>query len=98
MEMRVTVTIRVPENVVQDGVSNGNTASLTKRVAVDREDPTVVSITAPSDPQNGDFPVTITFSEPVYGFESSELMVTQVQARFRAGVQVTMAIRRILGP
>ena len=71
-----TVTIQVPENVAQDDASNGNTASVTKSVTVDRERPTVSSITVPSGPQNGDFDVTITFSEPVNNFEPSELTVT----------------------
>ena len=70
------VTIHVPAGVAQDGANKGNTASVTKSVTVDRERPTVDSITAPSDPQNGDFPVTITFSEPVNNFEPSELTVT----------------------
>ena len=60
----------------QDGASNGNTASVTKSVTVDREDPTVSSITVPSGSQNGNFDVTITFSEPVYDFVPSELTVT----------------------
>ena len=71
-----TVTIQVPADVAQDGAGNDNTASITKSVAVDRERPTVVSITVPSGPQNGDFDVTITFSEPVNNFEPSELTVT----------------------
>ena len=69
------VTIRVPENVAQDGASNGNTASVTKSVTVDRERPTVVSITAPTTDQSDDFSVTITFSEPVDGFGPDELTV-----------------------
>ena len=75
-----TVTIHVPAGVAQDNANRDNTASGTKSVAVDREDPTVVSITAPSGTQNGDFDVTITFSEPVYGFEPSELTVTDTGA------------------
>ena len=71
-----TVTIQVPADVAQDGANRCNTVSGTKSVTVDRERPTVSSITAPSDPQNGDFDVTITFSEPVNGFEPSELTVT----------------------
>ena len=71
-----TVTIQVPADAAQDGANRGNTVSGTKSVTVDRERPTVSSITAPSDPQNGDFDVTITFSEPVNGFEPGELTVT----------------------
>ena len=70
------VTIHVPAGAAQDGADRGNTASGTKSVTVDRERPTVSSITVPSGPQNGDFDVTITFSEPVSGFESSELTVS----------------------
>ena len=64
-----TVTIQVPADVAQDGAGNHNTASITKSVTVDRERPTVSSITAPSGRQSGNFDVTITFSEPVMGFE-----------------------------
>ena len=75
-----TVTIQVPANVAQDSANRDNTVSLIKSVTVDRERPTVVSITAPSTPQNGDFPVTITFSEPVYKFEPGDLGVTGAAA------------------
>ena len=71
-----TVTIQVPASVAQDGANRDNTASGTKSVTVDRERPTVDSITAPTTDQSGDFPVTITFSEPVYNFVPSELTVS----------------------
>ena len=75
-----TVTIQVPADVAQDGAGNDNTASTTKSVTVDRERPTVSSITAPSTPQNGDFSVTIMFSEPVYNFAPGDLDVTGANA------------------
>ena len=75
-----TVTIQVPADVAQDGAGNYNTASITKSVAVDRERPTVVSITVPSGSQNGDFDVTITFSEPVNNFDPGDLTVTGTHA------------------
>ena len=75
-----TVTIQVPAGAAQDGANNNNTASQTKSVAVDRERPTVSSITAPSTPQNGDFSVTIMFSEPVDSFEPGDLTVTGANA------------------
>ena len=75
-----TVTIQVPANVAQDGASRDNTASITKSVTVDRERPTVDSITAPSTPQNGDFSVTITFSEAVDKFLPGDLTVTGANA------------------
>ena len=74
-----TVTIQVPASVAQaqDGANRDNTASSIKSVAVDRERPTVVSITGEATVTNLNFfDVTITFSEPVYGFESSELTLT----------------------
>ena len=75
-----TVTIHVRAGVAQDGANRDNTASGTKSVTVDRERPTVDSITAPTTDQSGDFPVTITFSEPVYNFVPSELTVTDTGA------------------
>ena len=89
-----TVTIQVPARVAQDGANRDNTASVIKSVIVDRERPTVSSITVPSGSQNGDFDVTITFSEPVNNFDPGDLTVTgaDVRARLRAGVQVAMAL------
>ena len=70
-----TVTIQVPVGAAQDGASRDNLISAEKSVNVDRERPTVTKIEAPDTDQNGNFPVTITFSEPVSGFEPSDLTV-----------------------
>ena len=75
-----TVTIQVPASVAQDGANRDNTVSTIKSITVDRKRPTVSSIMAPNDPQNGDFDVTVTFSEEVNDFEPEELTVTGADA------------------
>ena len=64
-----TVTIEIAENVVEDG----NKASEGKTVEVDTLHPTVTIPDIPDMPQNGAFNITITFSEPVNGFEAADL-------------------------
>ena len=64
-----SVTIEIQENVVEDG----NKASAGKTVKVDTLHPTVTIPEIPDMPQNGAFDITITFSEPVNGFEATDL-------------------------
>ena len=70
------VIIQVPANVAQDTADNGNTASQRPAVPVDLTKPTVISIEVPTDVQNGAFDVTITFSEPVPGFDTNGITLT----------------------
>ena len=71
-----TVTIEIEENVVEDG----NKASAGKTVEVDTLHPTVTisDIPEPDMPQNGAFDITIIFSEPVKGFEATDLDIVGV--------------------
>ena len=71
-----SVTISVGANVAEDAVGNGNTASSTKTVSVDLVRPSVSITGVPTTPQNGAFDATITFSENVTGFGTSDIMVT----------------------
>ena len=61
------LTIQVPANVVQDAVTNPNTASTSHTISIDLVRPTVTITGAPTTPQNGAFPITITFSEDCDG-------------------------------
>ena len=70
------LTIQVPANVVQDAVTNANTASTSHTISIDLVPPTVTITGAPTTPQNGAFPITIEFSETVTGFGTSGIMVT----------------------
>ena len=72
-----TVTVGVAANVATDAAENNNTAatSQTVPVSIDVESPSV-SISVPSDVQNGAFSATITFTEAVAGFAQSELSLT----------------------
>ena len=65
------VIIQVPANAVVDDDNNGNNASQTHTVPVSITGPTV-TINVPATPQNGNFNVTITFSEAVDGFDDKE--------------------------
>ena len=67
------LTIQVPANVVQDAVTNPNTASTSHTVSIDLVRPTVTITGAPTTPQNGAFPITITFNEVVTDFVSNDI-------------------------
>ena len=67
------LTIQVPANVVQDAVTNPNTASTSHTISIDLVRPTVTITGAPTTPQNGAFPITITFNEVVTDFVSNDI-------------------------
>jgi hypothetical protein len=68
------ISIGVPANVAKDAVGNDNTAATQVTTTADITKPSV-SITAPAA-ANDAFDVSINFSEPITGFEDSELIVT----------------------
>ena len=72
-----TVTIGVAVNVATDAANNQNTAATSKTVtvSVDTTSPGV-SISVPSETQNGAFNVTITFTEMVSGFTQSDVSLS----------------------
>ena len=70
-----TVTIKVPENVAQDTGNNDNTASAEETVTVDVP-PTVVISNVSDIEKNEPFDITITFSEPVNGFQADDITLT----------------------
>ena len=69
------VTLSVAAEVATDAASNNNTASETQTVTVDMTPPDV-SISVPEGAQDDVFDVTITFTEPVSGFEQADLTVS----------------------
>ena len=73
------VTIRVVAGGVTDAAGNGNAEFIaTPSVHIDTRAPTVVEITdVPTEEQNGEFTVTITFSEDVEGFDTNAVGVTK---------------------
>ena len=71
-----TVTLDVAADAATDAAGNQNTAATAQTVTVDVDRPSV-TITIPSGVQNSVFEVIVTFSEPVYGFEQSELFVSR---------------------
>ena len=71
-----SLTIQVPENVATDAAGNSNTASNTATVQVDTVRPSVTITDVPNTVQSGTFNVTVTFSEDVTGFTSTDMSVT----------------------
>ena len=69
-----TVTVDVAANVAVDNDGNGNTAATRFSVAANLDSPTV-TISGPTKVQTGSFAVSIAFSEPVTGFEQSDVTV-----------------------
>ena len=67
--------LRVPAGIATDAEGNANTASEVQTVSVDVDAPGV-SITVPSDVQNGAFNATITFTESVSGFVQSDFSLS----------------------
>ena len=70
-----TVTLDVAAGVAEDTGKNKNTAATQQTVDVNLGRPTV-SISAPSDPQNGAFTVTVEFSESVTGFVQGDISLS----------------------
>ena len=70
------VEFHVPENVAEDGVGNGNTASQSETVPVDRVRPTTTITGVPEQPQTDAFVLTITFSKNVDGFDTADILLT----------------------
>ncbi|WP_186758759.1 MBG domain-containing protein, partial [Echinicola salinicaeni] len=70
-----TVTVNVPANIAQDEAGNGNTAAAQFSVEADLTAPTVDITSTESDPTNGAFIATFTFSEDVTGFTVGDITV-----------------------
>ena len=79
-----TVTVDVAANVAEDGVELGNVAAPQYSVQADFDAPTV-SISGPTASQSESFDVTITFSEPVTGFEKADVTVDNGAATALSG-------------
>ena len=97
------VIIQVPANAVVDDDNNGNNASQAHTVTVSLTGPTV-TINVPTTPQNGNFNVTITFSESVTDFDDKEtdiLLGSNVSATVHSltgtGTTYTASIRPAAG-
>ncbi|NOQ26233.1 MAG: T9SS type A sorting domain-containing protein [Bacteroidales bacterium] len=70
------VTIAVPANVAQDAATNDNEAATNLVVEADLDAPTVALTTLVTEPVNGEFDITITFSEETAGLLENEIVVT----------------------
>ena len=78
------IEIQVPDNVAQDAATNGNQASAKETVTVGDVVRPDVHLLVPSGVQTGPFVVSVAFTDPVTGFEQSELNISGT-----AGIDVT---------
>ena len=78
------IGIQVPDNVAQDAATNGNQASAKETVTVGDVVRPDVHLLVPSGVQTGPFVVSVAFTDPVTGFEQSELNISGT-----AGIDVT---------
>ena len=70
-----TVTIDVTAGVAQDAAGNENTAAEQFAIEADSSAPDVSIASTDEAPVGGSFQVTITFTEPVFGFEANDLTI-----------------------
>ncbi|MBK6264367.1 PKD domain-containing protein [Marivirga sp. S37H4] len=70
-----TVTINMAADVVEDAVTNGNMAADQYSIEADLTAPTLTISTEATDPVNGAFIATFTFSENVTDFEVADISV-----------------------
>jgi large repetitive protein len=70
------VNASIPANAVKDLANNNSLASATFTRTVDTVAPTVaITTTEPNPTARRSFPITIQFSEPVVGFDASDLVL-----------------------
>ena len=79
------VTVDVAADVATDAAGNGNTAATQFSLTNDGTAPGVSIATSVSEPVSGSFPITVTFTEDVTGFELSDLTVGNGTASELAG-------------
>ena len=79
-----TLRISVSAGAAQDDAGNASVASMNVDVSVDTSGPTP-TITAPGDPQNTAFDVTIDFGESVTGFMKSNISLGGAAKAYTTG-------------
>ncbi len=70
------VTVSIAADRVEDAAGNGNAAAADFVIEADLTGPTVAISSKAAGPVSGAFTATIVFSEPVTGFEQSDLQVS----------------------
>ena len=84
-----TVTVDIAPGAAQDTAGNASDAAVRFSITADTASPTVRITSTASAPVTGPFPVTVTFSEPVTGFELADLVVGNGSASDMQGSEAT---------
>lgn len=74
------VIIEVASEVAQDNAGNGNSAAAKLTRGYDHTNPAITITSVSSHDVNAPFAVTLTFSEPVFGFDVSDLALVNASA------------------
>ena len=84
-----TVTVDIAAGAAEDSAGNPSSAADQFSITADTTAPTVTIASDASEPVSGPFPVTVTFSEPVTGFELADLVVGNGSASELQGSEAT---------
>ena len=84
-----TVTVDIATGAAQDNAGNASDAAAQFSITADTATPTVTITSTASAPVTGPFPITVTFSEPVTGFELADMVVGNGRASELEGSEAT---------
>ena len=83
------VTVDIAAGAAEDSAGNPSAAADQFSITADTTAPTVMITSAASEPVSGPFPITVTFSEPVTGFELPDLVVGNGSASELQGTEAS---------
>ena len=83
------VTVDIASGAAEDSAGNPSAAADQFSITADTTAPTVMITSAASEPVSGPFPITVTFSEPVTGFELPDLVVGNGSASELQGTEAS---------
>jgi hypothetical protein len=86
------VTVNVAAGTALDAAGNANSAAAPLTVQRDASAPTVLITSTATTVVPGAFPVTVTFNEPVTGFEVSDLVITGAAPSDFAGADASYTL------
>ncbi len=94
-----TVTIDVNASSAQDGAGNNSSVSNTLTYSIDKQAPTVSISSVSPDPTSSSVTVSVSFSENVTGFDSSDLTITSgtVSSVAGSGSSYTVVVAHSIG-
>ena len=84
-----TVTVDIAAGAARDNAGNASEAAAQFSITADTASPTMTITSTATAPVTGPFPVTVSFSEPVTGFDLADLVVGNGSASELQGSEAT---------